>query len=482
MNFYVLLYDMGGLLMEYIKINNEILDNIKNIVGSKNVITDKDLMQPYSHDEVTDSTYHHMPEVVCYVESAQQAADIMKLANQYHFPVVPRGAGTGLACGAVPIYGGVVLSLEKMNKILEINEDGLYAVVQPGVRTSEFQSAVEARGLFYAGDPCSGDSCFIGGNIATNAGGNRAVKYGTTRHQIYSIQVVTPTGKIVNLGARLQKQTTGYCMDQLIIGSEGTLGIIMQATIKLLPKPKYILDILAVFENVNQATGIVNKIIKSGIMPTCVEYMDNITIKSVEKYLHEKLQDSDKGNYIIIQVEGINEDDLDDKAVLLDEMCNQNGALSVLVADSDKIWHARKSFAEAVRSESLIVDKEDVVAPVDHEPELLNKILELAKKYNLITRIASHAGDGNIHLNILKNEGMTYDEWDKNVKNMQQELYTFIYSIGGRLSGEHGIGFKRKHLMEQFTDPDELDMMRTIKKALDPNDVLNPGKIFDLKV
>jgi glycolate oxidase len=466
--------------MKYNKLTGDVLDEIRAIVGAKNVLTDPDMIQPYSHDEVTDPAYHHMPEAVAYVHSAEETSAIIKLANKYHFPVVPRGAGTGLACGAVPIYGGLVLSLEKMNQILEINEDALYAVVQPGVRTSDLQAAVEAKDLFYAGDPCSGDSCFIGGNIATNAGGNRAVKYGTTRHQIYSIEVVTPKGKIVNLGARLQKQSTGYCLDQLVIGSEGTLGIITCATVKLLPKPQFTLDLLAVYDDVEAAIGVVNKVIKAGIMPTCVEFMDNITIKSVEKYLNEKLQGSDTGNYIIIQVEGVSEDDLDDKAVTLDEICTEAGATSVLVANPEKIWRARKSFAEAVRAESLIVCKEDVVTPVDKEPELIHHILRIAKKYDLITRIASHAGDGNIHLNIIKNEDLSYDEWNEKIHTMQKELYAIIYKEGGRLSGEHGIGFKRKQLMEEFTDPDELEIMRDIKKALDPNDILNPGKIFDI--
>jgi glycolate oxidase len=467
--------------MKYKKISQETLGNIKSIVGEKNVITDTNTIQPYSHDEVTDPAYHHMPEVVAYVESAQQAADLVKLANEHHFPVVPRGAGTGLACGAVPIYGGLVLSLEKMNKILEINEDALYAVVEPGVRTADLQAAAEAKGLFYAGDPCSGDSCFIGGNIATNAGGNRAVKYGTTRHQVYAIEIVSPTGKIMTLGARLQKQSTGYCLDQLVIGSEGTLGIITKATVKLLPKPQFTLDLLAIFHTVDAAIGVVNKIIKAGIMPTCVEFMDNITIQSIERYLNEKLQGSENGNYLIIQVEGINENDLDDKAVALDEICTESGSSSVLVADSEKIWRARKSFAEAVRAESLIVCKEDVVVPVDKEPQLLHEILLLAKKYNLITRIASHAGDGNVHLNIIKNKDLNYETWDKNIKAMQQELYKTIYALGGRLSGEHGIGYKRKHLMEEFTDPNELAWMKAIKKALDPNTILNPGKIFDVE-
>lgn len=463
--------------MEYNKLSDEIIAKLQALVGVQNVVTDAGQMEIYAHDEVTDPAYHHMPEAVVFAENAQQVAAVVKLANEYHFPVVPRGAGTGLACGAVPIYGGVVLSLEKMNKIIEVNADAMYAVVEPGVRTSDLQAAAAAKGAFYAGDPCSGDSCFIGGNVATNAGGNRAVKYGTTRHQVYAVEVVNPTGKIVQLGARLQKQTTGYCLEQLIIGSEGTLGIITQITVKLLPLPKYSMDLLAVFESPEDAIGTVNKLIMAGIM----QYMDNITIKSVERYLGTTLQGSDKGNYLIVEVEGTSEDDLDEKACTMDEICSENGAGDVLVAEHDKIWQARKAFAEAVRAESLIVCKEDVVCPVDHEPALLAEILRLADKYQLVTRIASHAGDGNIHLNILKQEAEDYADWDARVKANQQELYRFIYAHGGRLSGEHGIGYKRKQLMEEFTNPDELEMMRVIKKALDPNNILNPGKIFDIE-
>lgn len=467
--------------MEYNKLSNEIITKLQALVGVQNVVTDAGQMEIYAHDEVTDPTYHHMPEAVVFAENAQQVAAVVKLANEYIFPVVPRGAGTGLACGAVPIYGGVVLSLEKMNKIIEVNADAMYAVVEPGVRTSDLQTAAAAMGAFYAGDPCSGDSSFIGGNVATNAGGNRAVKYGTTRHQVYAVEVVNPTGKIVQLGARLQKQTTGYCLEQLIIGSEGTLGIITQITVKLLPLPKYSMDLLAVFESPEDAIGTANKLMMAGIMPTCVEYMDNITIKSVERYLGTTLQGSDNGNYLIVEVEGTSEDDLDEKACTMDEICSENGAGDVLVAEHDKIWQARKAFAEAVRAESLIVCKEDVVCPVDHEPALLAEILRLADKYQLVTRIASHAGDGNIHLNILKQEQEDYADWDARVKANQQELYRFIYAHGGRLSGEHGIGYKRKQLMEEFTNPDELEMMRAIKKALDPNNILNPGKIFDIE-
>ncbi|HEY3426023.1 MAG TPA: FAD-binding oxidoreductase [Negativicutes bacterium] len=463
----------------YNKISPTILEKLKEIVGDKNVIKDVEKMEPYCHDEETDSRYHHSPEVVVLVETTQQVSEILKLANRELVPLVPRGAGTGLACSAVPLYGGIVLSFEKMDKIVEVNTDNLYMTVQPGVRTEEVQNAAKAAGLFYAGDPCSSDSCFIGGNIATNAGGNRAIKYGTTRHQVYTLEVVTPLGDIVTLGGRLAKNTTGYALDQLIIGSEGTLGVITQATLKLIPLPQHVIDLLAVFPDVDSAIGIVTKIIKAGITPTSVEFMDNGTIKSIEQYLNEKLPLSDQGNYLIIQVEGISEDDLDDKSVALDELCSENGSLSVLVADSQQIWRSRKAFTEAVRAESLIMAKEDLVLPIDQIAPIMKDIAALGQKHSLITRMVSHAGDGNIHLNLLKGE-LSDQEWDRRLDLFQHELYEIVYRVGGKLSGEHGIGLKRKELMEKFTNPVELNMMRAIKKALDPNLILNPGKIFDI--
>ena len=421
-----------------------------------------------------------MPEVVAFPKNVTEVSQIVKLANRELIPVVPRGAGTGLACGAVPNYGGIVLSVEKMNKIVEINEENLYMVVEPGVKTSEVQEAAKEKGLFYAGDPCSGDSCFIGGNAATNAGGNKAVKYGTTRDQIYCIEVVTPLGDIVTLGSRLEKVTTGYPLEKIVIGSEGTLGIITKITLRLKPLPKYNVDLLAVFPTVDSAIGIVHKLLKAGISPTCVEFIENSTIRCIERFLNEKLPNSDVGNYIIIQVEGKDEDDIDDKSVLLDEMCTENGALTVLVADSEKIWRARKNFSEAIRNECLIVAKEDVVVPSDLTPKLLQLIAEISKKHNLVTRMASHAGDGNLHVSALKNDTPD-DLWEKKVEAFHHDLYEGVYKLGGRISGEHGIGLKRKELMETYTNPIELNLMRAVKKAFDPNLILNPGKIFDVE-
>jgi len=465
--------------VKYNPVTPAVIEELQSIVGPSAVIADPEKMAPYSHDEVTDARYHAMPEVVVFPTSAQQVSQIVKLANRELIPIVPRGAGTGLACAAVPIFGGIVLSLERMNRIIEINADSLYMVVEPGVRTDDVQKAAKEAGLFYAGDPCSGDSCTIGGNVATNAGGNRAVKYGTTRHQIYALEVVTPEGDIVNLGGRLAKNTTGYALEQLIVGSEGTLGIVTRITLKLMPLPQHVIDLLAVFTDIDTAIAMVPKVIKAGVTPTCVEFMDNITIQSIGAYLNEKLPYSDTGHYLIIQVEGSSEEDLEEKTVRLDELCTENGAVAVLVADSQKIWRARKNFAEAARAESLIICKEDIVVPVDTIPETMRHIAKLSEKYSLVTRTASHAGDGNIHLNILRCD-LPEDVWDKKLEEFQHELYAIIYRLGGKLSGEHGIGYKRKSLMATFADPVELKMMRAIKKALDPNMILNPGKIFDV--
>ena len=467
-------------MSDYNSVTPSILAELKTIVGEKYVLADPEKLETYAKDETPDARYTHLPEAVVLPKTTEEVSLIVKMANREHISLIPRGAGTGLACGSIPVSGGIVLSLERFDQVLEVNQKAMFMVVQAGVRTDEVQKAAKAAELFYAGDPCSGDSCFIGGNLATNAGGNRAVKYGTTRHQVYGFDMVTPLGDIVHLGSRLNKNTTGYCLEQLIMGSEGTLGIITQATLKLKPLPKHVIDLLAVFPDVEKAIAVVNDILRAGLTPTCIEFMDNSAVRSVERYLEEKLPNSDVGNYIIIQMEAENEDDLENKSVQLDELCSQAGAIAVLVADSAKIWKARKMFTEATRSESLVQSYEDVVVPVDLIPKASEVISQLSKKHGLAFGMVSHAGDGNIHLNILKCD-LTDEQWDEKLNAFQNDLYQLAYEIGGRLSGEHGIGYKRKSLMQKFTDPVELDMMRRIKKALDPNLILNPGKIFDVE-
>lgn len=467
-------------MTNYKPVTTTIIDELKQIAGERNVTTDADKLANYSHDEVTESRYHHMPEVVVFPETPEQVAAIVKLANRELIPVTPRGAGTGLACGAVPTYGGIVLSTEKMNKILEINADSMYLVAEAGARTEDVQQTAKNHGLLYAGDPCSGDSCFIGGNVATNAGGNKAVKYGTTRHQVYSVEIVTPTGEITTLGARLNKSSTGYNLEQLIIGSEGTLGIITKVTLKLVPLPQHFADFLAVFPDTSAAIAFIGIMAKAGITPTTVEFMDTVAIKCSAAFLNEKLP-YDDSNYLIIQIEADNEEKLEDIAVQLDELCSANGATTLLMLnDSAKIWKARKSFAEAVRHETLIHSNEDIVVPIDKLPEAIRRMAGVCEKYGAAARTVSHAGDGNIHISILQGT-VPEDQWPDTLHKIQHEIFDFIYPMGGKLSGEHGIGYKKKDLMQSYTDPVELNMMRSIKKALDPNLILNPGKIFDVQ-
>lgn len=460
-------------------VTDTVVGQLKAILGAQNVTTDYDKMHPYSHDEVADARYQHMPEVVVFPENTQQVAAVLKLANEQLIPVIPRGGGTGLACGAVAVYGGIVLSLEKMNKIIEINPNSLYMVVEAGVRTDEVQKQAAKAGLFYAGDPCSSDSCFIGGNVATNAGGNRAIKYGVTRNQIYCIEVVTPKGDIATFGGRLKKNSTGYCLEQLFIGSEGTLGIVTTITLKLTPLPKAVMDFLAVFPTPELAIAMVGHMTKAGIPATCVEFMENASVKSVEKFFNETLPHSEDGNYLIIQVEGSSEEQLEDIAIELDELCVEKGAAAVLVPDAEKIWKVRKAIAEAVRHEDMIYSSEDIVVPIDQLSNTLEEMNRICQKYNAASRTVAHAGDGNIHLMILKADNST-EEWPEKLGEIQIEIFDFVYGIGGKLSGEHGIGYKKKELMEKYTNPVELDVMRAIKQALDPNNILNPGKIFDL--
>lgn len=467
-------------MSHYNPVTSDVVSKLKEIVGERNVVLDPDKLYPYSHDEVTDPRYHHMPEVVVYPESTEQVAEIVKLANIALVPVVPRGAGTGLACGAVPVHGGIVVAMEKMNKILEINKEAMYMVVEAGARTEEVQKAASEVGLFYAGDPCSGDSCFIGGNVATNAGGNRAIKYGTTRDQVYTLEVVTPTGEITNLGGRLRKCSTGYPLEHLIMGSEGTLGIITKVTLKLLAKPQHVMDLLLVFSDIDKAIGIVLVLAKAGLSPTCMEFMDNNAIKSAEQFTKEKLPYDENGHYTIVQIEGASEEELEDKAAAIDELASANGAIAVLVPDSAKVWKVRKAFAEAVRAETLIHSNEDVVVPVDKMPDAIHELDSICRKHNAVARTVSHAGDGNIHLSILQGS-IPEAEWPDRLSEIHRDIFDYIYSIGGKLSGEHGIGYKRKHWMETYSDPVQLSMMRAVKRALDPNLILNPSKIFDVE-
>ena len=460
----------------YNPVTEEVLNALREALGAENVKVDEETLDRYKTDEETDPRYHHLPEVVVLPGSTEEVAEVMKIANKYLVPVTPRSAGTSVSCGAVPVHGGIVLLLERMDKIIEMNTEAMYMVVEAGARTIEIQKMANDAGFLYAGDPCSADSCLIGGNIATNAGGNKAVRYGTTRHQVYSIEVVTPTGEITELGNRLKKCSTGYCLDQLIMGSEGTLGIITKATLKLLPMCPYKLDILAVFTDVQKAVDLVPNLIKAGLNPTSIEFMDNGFVRAASDFTEIRLPHYEDGSYVIVTVETFNEDELDMKMEQLDEICTQCGATDVLEAD-ERVWRVRRNCLEGTRVLSKVSTSDDLVVPVDKIADCIEHLQEVAKDFNFKLMCLAHAGDGNLHFQILKCD-MSDEQWEDELQRFHAIAYEYVYSLGGRISGEHGIGAKKVTAMETYTDPVELEIMRTIKRAMDPNNILNPGKVF----
>ena len=462
----------------YNPVTEEVLNALREVLGAENVKIDEETLDRYKTDEETDPRYHHLPEVVVLPGSTEEVAEVMKIANKYLVPVTPRSAGTSVSCGAVPVHGGIVLLLERMDKIIEMNTEAMYMVVEAGARTIEIQKMANDAGFLYAGDPCSADSCLIGGNIATNAGGNKAVRYGTTRHQVYSIEVVTPTGEITELGNRLKKCSTGYCLDQLIMGSEGTLGIITKATLKLLPMCPYKLDILAVFTDVQKAVDLVPNLIKAGLNPTSIEFMDNGFVRAASDFTEIRLPHYEDGSYVIVTVETFNEDELDMKMEQLDEICTQCGATDVLEAD-ERVWRVRRNCLEGTRVLSKVSTSDDLVVPVDKIADCIEHLQEVAKDYNFKLMCLAHAGDGNLHFQILKCD-ISDEQWEDELQRFHAIAYEYVYSLGGRISGEHGIGAKKLAAMETYTDPVELEIMRTIKRAMDPNNILNPGKVFNV--
>ncbi len=471
--------------MKYGKITPDIVKELEGIVGARNVIQDEDAMLPYSHDETPADQYGVMPGVVITPTSTQQVAALVKLANKHLIPITPRGAGSGLSGGAIPIFGGILLSLEKMNKVLEIDYANMMIVVEPGLVTNEINSLVEENGLFFAGYPMSLESCFVGGNIAENAGGGKAIKYGVTGQYIMGLELVTPTGEVVMLGGKNVKDVTGYDLKSLIIGSEGTLGIVTQAIIKLTPLPKHASDLLVLFEDVDTAIAAVPLIFsKAGITPTSIEFMDKASVHTTCQYLNEHLPYQQAGAMLLIEVDGTNQEQVERDAENIGELLMKHGAIEVYVADNyttqERVWSVRRNIAEAFKVYSPHQSLEDIVVPIAAIPELMPLIEKIAKKYDIAMPTYGHAGDGNLHTTLVKNPDHTMEQWYDIEEKALVELYDAVHSTGGKLSGEHGIGIKRKQYMEDLMDPVELKLMRSIKKAFDPNNIMNPGKMFDL--
>ncbi|WP_300567595.1 FAD-linked oxidase C-terminal domain-containing protein [Flavobacterium sp.] len=462
------------------QINPEILQHLELIVGAEYVFTDAETRNHYGHDETED--YVFPPNVVVKPSSAQDISAIMKVANQYKISVVPIAGRTGLSGGALSIHQGIGLSMERLNKILEIDEQNLQVTTEPAVITQVLREAVAEKGLFYPPDPSSQGSCWIGGNVAENAGGARAVKYGVTKDYVLNLEVVLPTGDIIWTGANTLKNSTGYNLTQLMVGSEGTLGVITKVVLKLLPKNSHNVLMLVPFYKAGQACEAVSAIFRAGIMPSALEFMERDAIDWALKFvegLNVQVQ-PDIQAHLLIEVDGNYPEILMQEAEKIMGVVEQFDIEEILFADTEDqknaLWKMRRSVAEAVKSNS-IYKEEDTVVPRYELPKLLEGIKTIGNKYGFKSVCYGHAGDGNLHVNIIKSD-MTDENWRTEVPKGIREIFELTVSLKGTLSGEHGIGFVQKNYMDIAFSKVHLELMERIKYIFDPNNILNPGKIF----
>jgi glycolate oxidase len=465
----------------YNKVTSITYKEFENIVGSTNISSEKEQLEKYGRDETEDFIF--LADVVLKPSTTHQVAAIAKICHQHHIALTTRGAGTGLSGGALPIKGGVVLSMEKFNKIIAIDERNLQATVEPGVINYIFQEEVKKLGLFYPPDPASWGSCSLGGNIAHSSGGPKAVKYGTTRDYVLNLEVVLANGEIIWTGANTLKYSTGYNLTHLMIGSEGTLGIVTKIVFKLIPFPKYDLLMLIPFISAEQACTAVGEVFKAGITPSAMEFMERDAIDWSIKYSGD-VNFTIKPNWqalLLVEVDGNNMDVLMSDCEVISEVMQANGCDEILFADSAEqksaLWKIRRKVGEAVKSNS-IYKEEDTVVQRAELPILLKGVKDIGKKYGFSSVCYGHAGDGNLHVNIIKGD-LSDAVWENDLPKGITEIFELCKALGGTISGEHGIGMVQKKYLPIVFSPYQLELMRNIKKVFDPHYILNPGKIFD---
>lgn len=453
----------------------------KKIVGDQYVLVDEESLHHYSHDETED--LHYPPEVVVKPRTAEEISAILKICNKERIPVTPRGAGTGLSGGALPHLGGVLLSTERMNSILEIDERNLQVTTEPGVITEILQNAVREKQLFYPPDPSSRGSCFIGGNISENSGGPKAVKYGVVKDYVLNLEIVLPSGDIIWTGANVLKNATGYNLTQLIVGSEGTLGVVTKIVLRLIPLPKHDLLMLVPFNAAENACAAVSAIFRAGYTPSAMEFMERDALVWVSKFLDASsvaIGDEVQA-HLLIEVDGNNMEVLMQEMEGISSIVQQFDCGDILFADDAQqkaeLWKMRRRVGEAVKSHS-IYKEEDTVVPRAELPLLLKGVKDIGRKYGFHSVCYGHAGDGNLHVNIIKGT-LTDEEWNGSLKDGIKEIFALVKQLGGTLSGEHGIGLVQKEYMDIVFDPVSMRLMKDIKKIFDPNNILNAGKIFD---
>ncbi len=458
------------------------IESFKKIVGDQFVFVDEESLNKYAHDETED--LHFPPEVVIKPKTAEEISAILFICNKEKIPVTPRGAGTGLSGGALPHLGGVLLSTERMNSILTIDERNLQVTTEPGVITEVLQNAVKEKKLFYPPDPSSRGSCFIGGNIAENSGGPKAVKYGVVKDYVLNLEVVLPSGEIIWTGANVLKNSTGYNLTQLIVGSEGTLGIVTKIVLRLIPLPVYDVLMLVPFKNLEQAGEAVSAIFRAGFVPSAMELVEIDALKIVSKFVESNAVPvtDDTAAHLIIEVDGNNMDVLMGEMEAIGNLLTQYEIGEIYFADDAQqkaeLWKLRRRVAEAVKLIGYTIE-EDTVVPRAELPVLIRGVKELGRKHDFEVVCYGHAGDGNLHIRIRK-AGIPNSYENEEMNTILRELFILVKSIGGTISGEHGIGLIQKPYMDIVFRDANLRLMREIKKAFDPNNILNPGKIFDL--
>ena len=466
--------------MNYSKLTNDDISFFRNEIGNDYVFLDENILNDYSHDETEDLKF--LPQIVLKPYNTAQVSIIMIYCNKRNIPVTPCGARTGLSGGSLPIFGGVALSLENFNKIIQIDEKNLQATVEPGVINQVFRDFVEQKNLFYPPDPASKGSSFLGGNLAENSGGPKALKYGVTKDYVLNLEVVLATGEVIWTGANVLKNSTGYDLTSLMIGSEGTLGIITKIVFKLIPLPTKDITMLVPFKSAEKACEAVSAIFIKGITPSALEFIERDAIDWTLKYSDIKIDiKEDVQAHLLIEVDG---NDLDDlfadcekiSNVLYDFECGE-----ILLAESkeqkDRLWRLRRMVGEAVKSNS-IYKEEDTVVPRAELAKLLTGVKKIGQEYGFKSVCYGHAGDGNLHINIIKGD-MSDQKWDLELKNAIREIFTLTKNLGGTISGEHGIGFVQKDYIDIVFSKKEIEIQKGIKNLFDPKNILNPGKIFN---
>jgi len=465
------------------EITTEILAQIKSIVGAEYVFTDEESFEKYGRDET--EKLHYSPAVVVKPRKAEEIGALMQLANKHLIPVTPRGAGTGLTGGALPHLGGLVIAMERFNSILEIDERNLQVTTEPGVITEVLQNAVTEKGLFYPPDPASKGSCFIGGNISENSGGPKAVKYGVVKDYVLNLEIVLPTGEIIWTGSNVLKNATGYNLTQLIVGSEGTLGIVTKIVLRLIPHPKFDLLMLAPFDSLEKASEAVSAIFRAGITPSAMELMEIESIKLASK-LCESTAITITDNlaaHLIIEVDGNDKDVLmKDMEAIADVLTNFEVGELYFADDAQQkteLWKIRRKANEASVAAGYTIE-EDTVVPRAELPKLIKGVKALAAENGFKVVSYGHAGDGNLHVRI--NHPLYKKSYENEViQDILFKIFELVKSLGGTISGEHGIGLIQKSFMPVMFDPITMELMKGIKKVFDPNHILNAGKIFDSK-